>query len=72
MTCTLGDTEALQRMAASGPLENLFLRVSLPEDVAATIVFLCLKRGSTADRCAPDAYRWGCSVSWCTTAPSSL
>ncbi len=42
MTRVLGDTEALQRIASSGPLENLFHRVSMPEDVAAAIVFLCL------------------------------
>ncbi len=42
MTRVLGDNEALQRVASAGPLENLFHRVSLPEDVAAVIVFLCL------------------------------
>lgn len=42
MTQMLGDTEALQRAASSGPLENLFHRVSQPEDVAAAILFLCL------------------------------
>jgi NAD(P)-dependent dehydrogenase (short-subunit alcohol dehydrogenase family) len=42
MTRVLGDAEALQRVASSGPLENLFHRVSQPEDVAAAIVFLCL------------------------------
>jgi len=42
MTQVLGDAEALQRVASSGPLENLFHRVSQPEDVAAAIVFLCL------------------------------
>ncbi|MBV8774355.1 MAG: SDR family oxidoreductase [Deltaproteobacteria bacterium] len=42
MTRVLGDEEALQRVASSGPLENLFHRVSMPEDVAAVIVFLCL------------------------------
>ena len=42
MTRALGDAEALQRVASSGPLENLFHRVSMPEDVAAAIVFLCL------------------------------
>jgi len=42
MTRVLGDAEALQRAASSGPLENLFHRVSQPEDVAAAIVFLCL------------------------------
>ena len=42
MTQMLGDAEALQRAASSGPLENLFHRVSQPEDVAAAIVFLCL------------------------------
>jgi NAD(P)-dependent dehydrogenase (short-subunit alcohol dehydrogenase family) len=31
-----------QRLVEQGPLENLFHRVSLPEDVAAAIVFLCL------------------------------
>jgi NAD(P)-dependent dehydrogenase (short-subunit alcohol dehydrogenase family) len=42
MTRALGDDEALLRVASSGPLENLFHRVSMPEDVAAVIVFLCL------------------------------
>jgi NAD(P)-dependent dehydrogenase (short-subunit alcohol dehydrogenase family) len=42
MTRMLGDTEALQRVASSGPLENLFRRVSQPEDVAAAVLFLCL------------------------------
>jgi len=42
MTRALGDAEALQRSASSGPLENLFHRVSQPEDVAAAILFLCL------------------------------
>jgi len=41
MTRALGDAEALQRAASSGPLENLFHRVSQPEDVAAAILFLC-------------------------------
>jgi NAD(P)-dependent dehydrogenase (short-subunit alcohol dehydrogenase family) len=42
MTQALGDAEALQRVASSGPLENLFHRVAQPEDVAVAIVFLCL------------------------------
>lgn len=42
MTRALGDDEALRRVASSGPLENLFHRVSQPEDVAAAILFLCL------------------------------
>ena len=42
MTRALGDAEALRRAASSGPLENLFHRVSQPEDVAAAILFLCL------------------------------
>ena len=42
MTEVIGNAEALQRVASSGPLENLFHRVSQPEDVAAAIVFLCL------------------------------
>ncbi|HKA53635.1 MAG TPA: SDR family oxidoreductase, partial [Candidatus Binatia bacterium] len=42
MTRVLGDAEALQRVASSGPLENLFHRVSQPEDVAAAILFLCM------------------------------
>jgi NAD(P)-dependent dehydrogenase (short-subunit alcohol dehydrogenase family) len=42
MTRVLGDADALQRVASSGPLENLFHRVSQPEDVAAAVVFLCL------------------------------
>ena len=41
MTRALGDADALQRAASSGPLENLFHRVSQPEDVAAAILFLC-------------------------------
>jgi NAD(P)-dependent dehydrogenase (short-subunit alcohol dehydrogenase family) len=42
MTQALGDSAALQRVASSGPLENLFHRVSQPEDVAAAVLFLCL------------------------------
>jgi NAD(P)-dependent dehydrogenase (short-subunit alcohol dehydrogenase family) len=42
MTRMLGNAEALQNAASSGPLENLFHRVSQPEDVAAAILFLCL------------------------------
>lgn len=42
MTQVLGDAEVLQRAASSGPLENLFHRVSQPEDVAAAILFLCI------------------------------
>ncbi len=42
MTQVIGDAIALQKAASSGPLENLFHRVSQPEDVAAAIVFLCL------------------------------
>ena len=42
MTQTLGDAAALQRVASSGPLENLFHRVSQPEDVAAAVLCLCL------------------------------
>jgi NAD(P)-dependent dehydrogenase (short-subunit alcohol dehydrogenase family) len=42
MTRVLGNEEALLRVASSGPLENLFHRVSMPDDVAAAIVFLCL------------------------------
>jgi NAD(P)-dependent dehydrogenase (short-subunit alcohol dehydrogenase family) len=42
MTQVIGDADALQRVASSGPLENLFHRVSQPEDVAAVILFLCL------------------------------
>jgi len=42
MTRPLGDAEALLNIASSGPLENLFHRVSQPEDVAAAILFLCL------------------------------
>jgi NAD(P)-dependent dehydrogenase (short-subunit alcohol dehydrogenase family) len=42
MTRALGNAEELDRVASSGPLENLFHRVSQPEDVAAAIVFLCL------------------------------
>jgi NAD(P)-dependent dehydrogenase (short-subunit alcohol dehydrogenase family) len=42
MTRALGNIETLEQIASSGPLENLFHRVSQPEDVAAAIVFLCL------------------------------
>jgi NAD(P)-dependent dehydrogenase (short-subunit alcohol dehydrogenase family) len=42
MTQALGDADALQRAASSGPLENLFHRVAQPEDVAAAILFLCI------------------------------
>jgi NAD(P)-dependent dehydrogenase (short-subunit alcohol dehydrogenase family) len=35
------DPATLQRLVDEGPLENLFHRLSLPEDVAAAIVFLC-------------------------------
>lgn len=42
MTQVLGDADALQRAASSGPLENLFHRVAQPEDVAAAVLFLCL------------------------------
>jgi NAD(P)-dependent dehydrogenase (short-subunit alcohol dehydrogenase family) len=42
MTRVLGNAEALDKAASSGPLENLFHRVSQPEDVAAAILFLCL------------------------------
>ena len=41
MTKVLGDAAALEQAASSGPLENLFHRVSQPEDVAAAILFLC-------------------------------
>jgi NAD(P)-dependent dehydrogenase (short-subunit alcohol dehydrogenase family) len=41
MTQTIGDADELQRVASSGPLENLFHRVSQPEDVAAAVLFLC-------------------------------
>jgi NAD(P)-dependent dehydrogenase (short-subunit alcohol dehydrogenase family) len=42
MTRALGDAETLLNLASSGPLENLFHRVSQPEDVEAAILFLCL------------------------------
>ena len=42
MTRILGDADALLRAASSGALENLFHRVSQPEDVAAAILFLCM------------------------------
>jgi NAD(P)-dependent dehydrogenase (short-subunit alcohol dehydrogenase family) len=45
MTRALGDADALQRAASSGPLENLFHRVSQPEDVAAAVLFLCIPAG---------------------------
>jgi NAD(P)-dependent dehydrogenase (short-subunit alcohol dehydrogenase family) len=38
----LRDDGAMQSAVSSGPLENFFHRVSAPEDVAATVVFLCL------------------------------
>ncbi|MBV1907171.1 MAG: SDR family oxidoreductase [Pseudomonadales bacterium] len=38
MTKAMGD---LDKAASSGPLENLFHRVSQPEDVAAAVLFLC-------------------------------
>lgn len=41
MTLSKG-MEALQREVSGGRLENFLKRVSLPEDVAATILFLCL------------------------------
>ena len=34
--------EHIERLVAQGPLENLFQRASTSEDVASTIVFLCL------------------------------
>ena len=42
MTRATRDAEGLRQTASSGPLENLFHRVSMPEDVAAAIIFLCL------------------------------
>lgn len=42
MTREFGDAEALAAAVKEGPLENLLQRVSLPEDVAAAILFLCL------------------------------
>lgn len=36
------DPETLQKLVEEGPLQNLFHRLSMPEDVAATILFLCL------------------------------
>lgn len=42
MTTDFGDARALDRAAIEGPLANLLQRVSQPEDVAATILFLCL------------------------------
>jgi NAD(P)-dependent dehydrogenase (short-subunit alcohol dehydrogenase family) len=42
MTAHPGDDEAYERMVSSGPMENLFHRVSEAEDVANAIVFLCL------------------------------
>ena len=42
MTQAMGDSAALERIASSGPLENLFHRVSQPEDVAAAVLFLCI------------------------------
>src|SRR5690606_14359572 len=42
MTRGFGDAAALEAAVVEGPLENLLHRVSQPEDVAATILFLCL------------------------------
>jgi NAD(P)-dependent dehydrogenase (short-subunit alcohol dehydrogenase family) len=42
MTQGVGDAAALRELVIEGPLANLFQRVSQPEDVAATILFLCL------------------------------
>jgi NAD(P)-dependent dehydrogenase (short-subunit alcohol dehydrogenase family) len=42
MTVDFGDAAALEAAVVEGPLENLLQRVSQPEDVAATILFLCL------------------------------
>ncbi|MEZ4334877.1 MAG: SDR family oxidoreductase, partial [Myxococcota bacterium] len=42
MTTGFGDAAALDAAVLAGPLENLLHRVSQPEDVAATILFLCL------------------------------
>lgn len=43
MTTSFGDTAALDlAVATEGPLSNLLKRVSQPEDVAETILFLCL------------------------------
>lgn len=36
------DDEAMQQAVSHGPLENLFHRPSEPEDIAATVLFLCL------------------------------
>jgi NAD(P)-dependent dehydrogenase (short-subunit alcohol dehydrogenase family) len=38
----LRDDDSMQSAVSSGPLENFFHRVSTPEDVAATVLFLCL------------------------------
>lgn len=42
MTSQIGGEEAHQSAVSAGPLANLFQRVSQPEDVAETILFLCL------------------------------
>jgi NAD(P)-dependent dehydrogenase (short-subunit alcohol dehydrogenase family) len=42
LTAQIGGEEAHQAAVESGPLANLLHRVSSPEDVAETIVFLCL------------------------------
>ena len=42
MTKGVVDADGLREMVSDGPLANLFQRVSQPEDVAATILFLCL------------------------------
>jgi NAD(P)-dependent dehydrogenase (short-subunit alcohol dehydrogenase family) len=38
------DAARVQALVERGPLENLFHRPSTPEDVAASIVFLCLRQ----------------------------
>lgn len=42
MTKGFGDAAVLASAVREGPLENLLHRVSQPEDIAATILFLCL------------------------------
>lgn len=42
MTKGIGDDAAFQVLVEEGPLANLLHRPSLPEDVADTVLYLCL------------------------------
>ncbi|MET0146966.1 MAG: SDR family oxidoreductase [Ilumatobacteraceae bacterium] len=41
LTPMIGDPAALSAMASDGPLANLLRRVSVPDDVAGVVLFLC-------------------------------